>query len=71
MGEEDNESAPDYKSILSSSEMIYLSVDEKVTKLGYTLINSRTSELIELELEFKLNKIENYWKSTQISSLEQ
>ena len=43
--------------------------DGKVAKLGLVAIDPLTSE--EVNLELKLNKIENYWRITQISNLEE
>ena len=49
--------------------MSYIKQEGKVAKLGLERKDPDTGELIEIE--FKLNKIENYWKITQISNLEE
>ena len=63
------ESSSEFGNIVSSFEMSYIKKDGKVAKLGLVAIDPLTSD--EVNLEFKLNKIENYWRITQISNLEE
>ena len=49
--------------------MSYLKQEGKVARLGLERKDPETGEIIEIE--FKLNKIENYWKITQIANLEE
>ena len=63
------ESSSEFGNIVSSFEMSYIKKDDKVAKLGLVAIDPLTGD--EVNLEFKLNKIENYWRITQISNLEE
>ena len=63
------ESSSEFGNIVSSFEISYIKKDGKVAKLGLVAIDPLTSD--EVNLEFKLNKIENYWRITQISNLEE
>ena len=63
------ESSSEFGNIVSSFEMSYIKKDGKVAKLGLVAIDPLTSD--EVNLEFKLNKIENYWRITEISNLEE
>ena len=62
------ESKSDLKNNLDSFEVSYLKRDGKIAKLGLGGEDPDTGETIKIE--FKLNKIENYWRITQISNLE-
>ena len=62
------ESKSDLKNNLDSFEVSYLKRDGKVAKLGLEGEDPDSGETIKIE--FKLNKIENYWRITQISNLE-
>ena len=63
------ESSSEFGNIVSSFEMSYIKKDGKVAKLGLVATDPLTSD--EVNLELKLNKIENYWRITQISNLEE
>tara|TARA_Y100000768_G_scaffold354211_1_gene307030 strand:- start:1742 stop:2350 length:609 start_codon:yes stop_codon:yes gene_type:complete len=63
------ESSSEFGNIVGSFEISYIKKDGKVAKLGLVAIDPLTSD--EVNLEFKLNKIENYWRITQISNLEE
>ena len=63
------ESSSELGNIVGSFEMSYIKKDGKVAKLGLVAIDPLTGD--EVNLEFKLNKIENYWRITQISNLEE
>ena len=58
----------DLKNNLDSFEVSYLKRDGKIAKLGLEGADPDSGETIKIE--FKLNKIENYWRITQISNLE-
>ena len=62
------ESKADLKNNLYSFEVSYLKRDGKIAKLGLEGEDPDSGETIKIE--FKLNKIENYWRITQISNLE-
>ena len=62
------ESKSDLKNNLDSFEVSYLKRDGKIAKLGLEGEDPDTGETIRIE--FKLNKIENHWRITQISNLE-
>ena len=62
------ESKSDLKNNLDSFEVSYLKRDGKIAKLGLEGEDPDIGETIKIE--FKLNKIENYWRITQISNLE-
>lgn len=63
------ESSSEFGNIVGSFEISYIKKDGKVAKLGLVAIDPLTSD--EVNLELKLNKIENYWRITQISNLEE
>ena len=63
------ESSSEFGNIVGSFQMSYIKKDGKVAKLGLVAIDPLTGD--EVNLEFKLNKIENYWRITQISNLEE
>ena len=63
------ESSSEFGNIVGSFEISYIKKDGKVARLGLVAIDPLTSD--EVNLEFKLNKIENYWRITQISNLEE
>ena len=63
------ESGSEFGNIVGSFQMSYIKKDGKVAKLGLVAIDPLTSD--EVNLELKLNKIENYWRITQISNLEE
>ncbi len=63
------ESSSEFGNIVGSFQMSYIKKDGKVAKLGLVAIDPLTSD--EVNLELKLNKIENYWRITQISNLEE
>ena len=63
------ESSSEFGNIVGSFEISYIKKDGKVAKLGLVAIDPLTGD--EVNLEFKLNKIENYWRITQISNLEE
>jgi len=58
----------DLKNNLDSFEVSYLKRDGKIAKLGLEGEDPDSGEIIKIE--FKLIKIENYWRITQISNLE-
>lgn len=62
------ESKSDPKNNFDSFEVSYLKRDGKIAKLGLEGEDPDSGETIKIE--FKLNKIENYWRITQISNLE-
>ena len=62
------ESKSDFRNNLDSFEVSYLKRGGKIAKLGLEGEDPDTGETIKIEL--KLNKIENYWRITQISNLE-
>ena len=62
------ESKSDFRNNFDSIEVSYLKRDGKIAKLGLEGADPDTGETIKIE--FKLNKIENYWRITQISNLE-
>ena len=62
------ESKSDLKNNFDSFEVSYLNRDGKIAKLGLEGVDPDTGETIKIE--FKLNKIENYWRITQISNLD-
>ncbi len=62
------ESQTDLKNNLNFFEVSYLERDGKIAKLG--LVGEDPDSGQKVEIEFKLNKIENYWRITQISNLE-
>ena len=62
------ESKSDFRNNLDSFEVSYLKRDGKIAKLGLEGEDPDTGE--KIKIEFKLNKIENYWRITQISNLE-
>ena len=62
------ESKSDLKNNLDSFEVSYLKRDGKMAKLGLEREDPDSGETIKIE--FKLIKIENYWRITQISNLE-
>ena len=61
-------SKADHKNNLDLFEVSYLKKDGKIAMLGLEGENPDSGETIKIE--FKLNKIENYWRITQISNLE-
>ena len=63
------ESSSELGNIVGSFQMSYIKKDGKVAKLGLVAIDPLTGD--EVNLEFKLNKIENYWRITEISNLEE
>ena len=63
------ESSSEFGNIVGSFQMSYIKKDGKVAKLGLVAIDPLTGD--EVNLEFKLNKIENYWRITQVSNLEE
>lgn len=63
------ESSSEFGNIVGSFEISYIKKDGKVARLGLVAIDPLTSD--EVNLEFKLNKIENYWRITEISNLEE
>lgn len=58
----------DLKNNLDSFEVSYLKRDGKIAKLGLEGEDPDSGETIKIE--FKLIKIENYWRIAQISNLE-
>lgn len=62
------ESRSNIKNNFDSFEVSYLKRDGKIAKLGLEGKDPDSGETIKIE--FKLNKIENYWRITQISNLE-
>lgn len=62
------ESKADLKFNLESFEVSYITRDGKIAKLGLEGEDFDSGEIIKLE--FKLNKIENYWRVTQITNLQ-
>ena len=65
---ETTESKSDFRNNLDSFEVSYLKRDGKIAKLGLEGEDPDAGETIIIE--FKLSKIENYWRITQISNLE-
>ena len=63
------ESSSEFGNIVGSFQMSYIKKDGKVAKLGLVAIDPLTSD--EVNLELKLNKIENYWRIPQLSNLEE
>ena len=63
------EPSSEFGNIVGSFEISYIKKDGKVARLGLVAIDPLTSD--EVNLEFKLNKIENYWRITEISNLEE
>ena len=66
---ESPESRSELGNFFDSFEITYLKKDGKVARLGVVAIDQLSGD--EINLEFKLNKIENYWRITQISNLEE
>ena len=62
------ESQTDLKNKLNFFKVSYLERDGKTAKLG--LVGEDPDSGLKVEIEFKLNKIENYWRITQIVNLE-
>ena len=62
------ESKSDFRNNLDLFEVSYLKRDGKVARLGLEGEDPDSGETIKIE--FKLNKIESYWRITQISNLE-
>jgi len=62
------ESKSDFTNNLDSFEMSYLKKDGKIAKLGLEREDPDSGKIVKIE--FKLNKIENYWRITQISNLQ-
>ncbi len=62
------ESKSDLKNNFDSFEVSYLNRDGKIAKLGIEGEEPDSGE--KIKIEFKLNKIDNYWRITQISNLE-
>ena len=62
------ESETDLKNNLNLFKVSYLERDGKIAKLG--LVGEDPDSGLKVEIEFKLNKVENYWRVTQISNLE-
>lgn len=62
------ESKSDFRNNLDSFEMSYLKKDGKIAKLGLEREDPDSGRIVKIE--FKLNKIENYWRITQISNLQ-
>jgi hypothetical protein len=58
-----------FKNDLNSFQMTYLKKEGKIAKVGLESEDPDSGEV--LKLEFKLNKIENYWRITQISNLDE
>ena len=65
---ESAESLTDFKNDLDLFKVSYLKKDGKIAKLG--LVGEDPDSGIKVKIEFRLNKIENYWRITQISNLE-
>ncbi len=66
---ESKETKYELKNNLDSFQMSYLKKDGKIAKLGLESEDPNSGEIVKIE--FKLNKIENYWRITQISNLEE
>ena len=62
------ESKSDFTNNLDSFEMSYLKKDGKIAKLGLEREDPDSGKIVKIEL--KLNKIEDYWRITQISNLQ-
>ena len=62
------ESKSGFRNNLDSFEMSYLKKDGKIAKLGLEREDPDSGRIVKIE--FKLNKIENYWRITQISNLQ-
>ena len=62
------ESKSDFRNNLDSFEMSYLKKDGKIAKLGLEREDPDSGKIVKIEL--KLNKIEDYWRITQISNLQ-
>ena len=60
---------PGLKNNIDSFEMLYLKKEGKIAELGLKVEDPDSGQITELE--FKLNKVENYWRVTQISNLEE
>lgn len=65
---ESAESLTDFKNDLDLFKVSYLKKDGNIAKLG--LVGEDPDSGIKVKIEFRLNKIENYWRITQISNLE-
>lgn len=63
------ESGSYFKNDLNPFQMTYLKKEGKIAEVGLESVNPDSGEV--LKLEFKLNKIENYWRITQISNLDE
>ena len=63
------ESKSGFRNNLDSFEMSYLKKDGKIAKLGLEREDPDSGRIVKIE--FKLNKIENYWRITQISNLDE
>ena len=63
-----NEDYERVKKALSSTKMSYLNKNGRVAFLGMEMLDPETNE--NTLFEFKLNKVENYWKISEISNLE-
>ena len=66
---ENKETESDLNNTLESFRMSYLNRAGKIAELGLEGKNPDSGEL--LKIEFKLNKIENHWRVTRISNLEE
>ena len=65
---ESAETLTDFKNDLDLFKVSYLKKDGNIAKLG--LVAEDPDSGIKVKIEFRLNKIENYWRITQISNLE-
>ena len=65
---ESAESLTDFKNDLDFFKVSYLKKDGNIAKLG--LVGEDPDSGMKVKIEFRLNKIENYWRITQISNLE-
>ena len=66
---ENKETESDLNSTVESFRMSYLNRSGKIAELRLEGKNPDSGEL--LKIEFKLNKIENHWRVTRISNLEE
>ena len=68
-GIENSETRTEFQNNFESFEMSYIKRDGKVARLGLEGKYPDSREIIKIE--FKLNKIENYWRVTKILNLEE
>ncbi len=68
-GIENSETRTEFQNNFESFEMSYIKRDGKVARLGLEGKYPDSGEIIKIE--FKLNKIENYWRVTKILNLEE